>query len=60
MANIPGGIEKGGAKVSKTLFLHVKVTFLRLSELIGVSLTDLWKSSSINGLQAASKVFILK
>lgn len=27
--------------------------------LVGVSLKDLWKSSNINGLQAASKVFIL-
>ena len=27
--------------------------------MVGVSLKDLWKSSNINGLQAASKVFIL-
>ena len=27
---------------------------------VGVSLKDLWKSSSINGLQVASKAFILK
>ena len=27
---------------------------------VGVSLKDLWKSSNINGLQAASKAFILK
>ena len=27
--------------------------------LVGVSLKDLWKSSNINGLQAASKAFIL-
>ena len=26
--------------------------------LVGVSLKDLWKSSNINGLQAASKAFI--
>lgn len=27
--------------------------------MVGVSLKDLWKSSNINGLQAASKAFIL-
>ena len=31
----------------------------RVLRLVGVSLKDLWKSSSINGLQAASKASIL-
>lgn len=35
-------------------------TFYQLVTLVRVSLKDLWKSSNINGLQAASKAFILK
>ena len=35
-------------------FLTKKAVFL-----VRVSLKDLWKSSNINGLQAASKAFIL-
>lgn len=33
---------------------------IRTLVMVGVSLKDLWKSSSINGLQVASKAFILK
>lgn len=31
----------------------------RFDFVVGVSFKDLWKSSNINGLQAASKAFIL-
>ena len=32
---------------------------IRTLRMVGVSLKDLWKSSNINGLQVASKAFIL-